>query len=71
MTALTPAQQLWFALGLPHAMPRHKNGGPMNGGWGPTHKGWNLHKLAARNERRGTYRKRLGLLDYPCNGWKP
>lgn len=56
-----------------NVLPRHKNGGPMNSGRGPTHKGWALHKLAARNRKRRTYRKLLGLGPgrYPCNGHHP
>jgi hypothetical protein len=57
---LNAAQQLWFALGLPYEMPKHKNGGPMNQGWGPSHRGWALHNLYKLQARRG-YRRPLGI----------
>lgn len=67
---MNAAQQLWFRLGLPHAMPKHKNGGPINQGRGQTHKGWALHKLVEHKRKHG-YRRARGLLTTPCNGHRP
>jgi len=57
---MNEAQKLWESLGLPTAMARHKNGGPMNQGRGATHKGWALHKLRAHQKEHG-YRRKLGV----------
>ena len=72
MKELNAAQRLAFSLGLPFEMPKHKNGGPLNAGRGPTHKGWALHKLRKRQAKSG-YRRRLGIgkNERPANGSRP
>ena len=69
---MNEAQKLAESLGLPSQMPRYKNGGPMNQGRGPTHKGWALHKLRAHQAKHG-YRRPLGAGpgQRPCNGSRP
>lgn len=69
---LNAAQQLAFSLGLPFEMPKHKNGGPLNQGRGPTHKGWALHKLRARQKKYG-YRRAIGVGrgQRPATGSRP
>lgn len=56
MNNLTEAQQLWMKLGLPFKFPRHKNGGPMNGG----------RKRTKHNHGGKVKRDR----HWPCNGVK-